>query len=219
MKSKKKNIYKLHLRSYGIGLLLLSSISLLSFGFSSWYFGIGGSIFANVNVSVGDVVKLDDVFLIQEPKMFTYNQYGILQDETFVSEGYVYFPIIVDTTTENYSLIKQDSESLNLTLSIESTGTINVFSDDYFKSISEVSNPISYSLSNSDFSDSFIFTPTYSKIDNLVCLPVTITESCLNNDKIYINVRSHFIFDDFSSVYQKISSNNGLSFSISVGVY
>lgn len=185
-------------------------------GFSSWMI-VGKSVSTSVNLNVGEIVELDDVFLIQTPKMFTYNEYGIIQDETFVTDGYVYFPIIVDTTASNYKLVKLDGTNLNLTISIKGTGPINVFSEDYFKSTSEVNNPITYSLSNTDFSNSCSFIPTYSKIDNLVYFPISITASYLNQDKIYINICSHFIFDDFSSVYQKISSN-GLSFSISVGV-
>lgn len=56
MKSRKKRIYKLHLKSYGIGLLLLSSISLISLGFSTWYSIDGDSVYIdNVTINVADV--------------------------------------------------------------------------------------------------------------------------------------------------------------------
>ena len=201
-------------RSGGV-ILFLCNVSLFTMGFSSWMI-VGKNVTASVNLNIGEIIELSDVFLIQEPKMFTYNEYGILQDETFVTDGYVYFPIIVDTTASNYELIQLDNGHLNLTVYLKSTSSINVFSENYFKSSTEVINPITYSISNTDFSYSCSLIPTYSKIDNIVYFPINITDSFLSNDKIYINVCTHFIFDDFSSVYSTISSN-GLSFSISVG--
>ncbi len=54
----KKYDKKNYIGVFGIGILLLSSFSLLSVGFSTWYSGIGEAKYANVSLEVGNVQEV-----------------------------------------------------------------------------------------------------------------------------------------------------------------
>lgn len=81
------------------GLLFLSNISLISIGFSAWSISGGAaSAEAQIQVSAADVIDLKNIFQIQKPEMFQYCPYGIVRDETLVSDGYIFFPLVINTS-------------------------------------------------------------------------------------------------------------------------
>lgn len=95
-----------------LGVLFLSNISLISIGFSAWSISGAASAEAQIQVSAADVIDLKNIFQIQKPEMFQYCSYGIVRDETLVSNGYIYFPIMINTTDENFNQLLSSSNSL-----------------------------------------------------------------------------------------------------------
>lgn len=164
-----------------------------------------------------DTVNLNEVFQIQKPIMFQYGPYGIIRDETIVSDGYIYFPVLIKTTHQDYEKIKKDDYGgLSFALSVSNVGSFDIFNPSYL--IREPDGNISceYSVSNDAFSNECSLLVTSTVNSNTVT-----TNLSLNNDgnildkDVYFNLAFNFKFDDFSSVYQTLSSS-GLSFSINI---
>lgn len=116
-----------------LGVLFLSNISLISIGFSAWSISGAASAEAQIQVSAADVIDLKNIFQIQKPEMFQYCSYGIVRDETLVSNGYIYFPIMINTTDENFNQLLSSSNSLSFEFEIVNTGTFGIFSDSYLE--------------------------------------------------------------------------------------
>ncbi len=217
MPSKKKYTTKSHLKQYSIGLLLLCSVSLFSVGFSTWYTGANSSKEGTVNIEIADTKELEGVFEIQTPNMFSYNEYGIIRDETFLSDGYIYFPILINVNATNFSSIKNTDDDINLALSISNTGNVNFLSETYLKATSEIINSVTYSVSATSFSTTCDSIAIWQRNNNTVDISVQIAnlDDYAENGKIYLNSALHFSFADFSDVYQDLV-HYGISFSISV---
>lgn len=168
-------------------------------------------------MNVEDVVNLNEVFQIQKPIMFRYGPYGIIRNETIVSDGYVYFPVLIKTTHQDYPKIKKsDDGSLSFSLSISNAGSFDIFNSSYLAREADGRVTSAYSASNAAFSDE-CSTSVSSTIDSNT---ITTNLSLGNGDNIldkdvYFNLALNFKFDDFPSVYSALSSS-GLSFSISV---
>lgn len=207
-------VKKITLWIRGGGILLLSNISLVSVGFASWTIGGATSADAEIKITVDDLIHLDEVFQIQQPKMFSYCPYGIIRDETIVSDGYIYFPILIKTTHEDFSKVKKnDDGGLTFSVAITNTGSFDIFSSSYLTRNSNGEISGSYSANNSDYSDE-CETDFSSKIDSkTITITLAINDKSLLSNDIYFNTAFDFKFDDFPSVYTQISSA-GLSFSI-----
>lgn len=218
---KKLSLKKLITQKLAGGVLLLSNISLVSIGFSAWSIGASGVGEAQLDVSAADLIDLNQLFEIQTPRMFSYGSYGVIRDETIVSDGYVHFPVLIKNQDANFKYVKKaDNGDLTFNVCITNTGVFNIFNDAYLKSTTDVANPVTYGISANGFTDSSSSASAYSKTSDSVVAPISIPASSgyLNFSATYLDLAIHFIFDDFSSVYQSLSANNGLSFSIKVEV-
>lgn len=152
--------------------------------------------------------------------MFSYGSYGIIRDETIVSDGYVHFPVLIKNQDANFKFVKKaDNGDLNFNICITNTGAFKIFDDAYLKSTSDVANPITYGISTNGFNDSSSSVSVYSKTADSVSSQISIPASSGYSDfeATYLDLAVHFTFDDFSSVYQSLVSN-GLAFSIKMEV-
>lgn len=220
MKKKKLSLKKFLSRRLAWGVLLLSNLSLISIGFSAWSIGAVTTAEAEINVSAADLVDLNKLFEIQTPRMFSYGSYGIIRDETIVSDGYVHFPVLINNQDANFKYVKKaDNGDLNFSICITNTGAFRIFDDAYLKSTNDVANPITYGISANGFNDSSSFGSVYSKTADSVTSQISISSSSGYSDfkTTYLDLAIHFTFDDFSSVYQSLVSN-GLAFSIKMEV-
>ena len=201
----------------GGGLLFLSDISLISVGFSAWSISTVGSAEAEIKVNVEDVVNLNEVFQIQKPIMFQYGPYGIIRNETIVSDGYVYFPVLIKTTHQDYPKIKKnDDGNLSFSLSISNVGNFDIFNSSYLARETDGRVTSTYSASNATFSNECGISVSSTIDSNTITTNLSLDNgnNILGKD-VYFNLALHFKFDDFSSVYSALSSS-GLSFSIKV---
>lgn len=217
---KKLSLKKLITQRLAGGVLLLSNISLVSIGFSAWSIGAGGVGEAQLDVSAADLIDLNQLFEIQTPRMFSYGSYGIIRDETIVSDGYVHFPVLINNQDANFKYVKKaDNGDLNFNICITNTGAFRIFDDAYLKSTSDVANPITYGISSNGFNDSLSYVSAYSKTADLVTSQISIPASSGYSDfkATYLDLAIHFTFDDFSSVYQSLV-RSGLAFSIKMEV-
>lgn len=202
------------------GVLLLSNLSLVSIGFSAWSIGAVTTAEAEINVSAADLIDLNKLFEIQTPRMFSYGSYGIIRDETIVSDGYVHFPVLINNQDANFRYVKKaDNGDLNFNICITNIGAFGIFDDAYLKSTSDVANPVTYGISANGFNDSSSSVSVYSKTADSVTSQISISASSgySDFDATYLDLAIHFTFDDFSSVYQSLVSN-GLAFSIKMEV-
>lgn len=220
MKSKKKFIYKLHIKSYSIGLLLLSSISLLSFGFSTWYSGVASSKNVNVNVTIGETNEYNFLTLNDSMDMFEFCEYGIIDriNEMITSTGdiYAYFSLDVTNlkqTLKTYYAIS-DLTKFYISTSLSHSYSINNFFGNYL--ISEklgMSTTEEITCNIDPVVDPTISSYTYSA--KFVCN--------LENDnieKLYFKTRYSFDFkNDFNSkVYSQLKTHDALVLNFKVGV-
>lgn len=171
-------------------------------------------------MSAADLIDLNKLFEIQTPRMFSYGSYGIIRDETIVSDGYVHFPVLINNQDANFKYVKKaDNGDLNFNICITNIGAFRIFDDAYLKSTSDVANPITYGISSNGFNDYSSSVSVYSKTANSVTSQISIPASSGYSDfeATYLDLAIHFTFDDFSSVYQSLVSN-GLAFSIKMEV-
>ena len=217
---KKLSLKKFLSRRLAGGVLLLSNLSLVSIGFSAWSIGAVTTAEAEINVSAADLIELNKLFEIQTPRMFSYGSYGIIRDETIVSDGYVHFPVLINNQDANFKYVKKaDNGDLNFNICITNAGAFKIFDDAYLKSTSDVANPITYGISADGFNDSSSSVSVYSKTADSVTSQISIPASSGYSDfkATYLDLAIHFTFDDFPSVYQSLVSN-GLAFSIKMEV-
>lgn len=217
---KKNNLKRISSRILFLGVLFLSNLSLISIGFSAWSIVGAASAETQIQVSAADVIDLSKLFEIQTPRMFSYGSYGIIRDETIVSDGYVHFPVLINNQDANFKYVKKaDNGDLNFSICITNTGAFRIFDDAYLKSTSDVANPITYGISANGFNDSSSSVSVYFKKADSVTSQISIPASSGYSDfkATYLDLAIHFTFDDFSSVYQSLVSN-GLAFSIKMEV-
>ena len=213
--SKKTLIEKLKTEFLGGGLLFLCNLSLITVGFSAWAIEGVGIASLPVSVEVQDVVDLNDIFLIQEPRMFQYGSHGIIRDETIVSDGYVYFPILIQTTHQDYAKVrKNDDGSLPFSVSISNVGGFDLFNESYLSRSSEGVVDGAYSAGNSEYSEECPNAFSSSISGNVITASLSLSsDGGLLSQNVYLMLAFHFSFSDFSAVYDSLSTN-GLSFSI-----
>lgn len=215
---KKNKLKRISSRIFFLGVLFLSNISLISIGFSAWSIVGAASAETQIQVSAADVIDLKNIFQIQKPEMFQYCPYGIVRDETLVSDGYIYFPIMINTTDENFNQLLSSSNSLSFDFEIANTGTFGIFSDSYLEKSEDGTYNAFYSLNTTDFSDNCNLSVNCNVSNQTAKIRYTIenTNGLFDSAKVYFNIRLGFSFSNFeTAVYPKLSTS-GLSFSLNV---
>ncbi len=196
------------------GVLLFANFLLASVGFSAW--AIAESADARIKANADDIVDLNDIFDIQEPLMFQYGPYGIISDETFVSSGYIYFPVLIDTQGEDFDKLLSSDGTLSFDFEIVNKGSFALFDDSYLEKDSGGSFKAFYSVSASSFSDDYSSSVVCDVSNQAATASISIGNDggLLGSEKVYCKIRLGFSFPDFeASVYPKLSSL-GLDFSL-----
>ena len=215
---KKIKLKKISSRICGGGLLFLSNVSLISIGFSAWSIGGAASAEAQIQVSAADVIDLQNIFQIQKPEMFQYSPYGIVQDETFVSNGNIYFPLIINTSDEGFSRLLSAENTLSFDFEIVNTGTFGIFNDGYLEKSKDGTYKVFYSLDKTGFSSNFTSSARCNVSNQTATSRFAIenTDGLFESGHIYFKIRLGFSFSDYeTAVYPKLSAS-GLSLSINV---
>ena len=150
--------------------------------------------------------------------MFQYGPYGIIRDETFVSDGYIYFPILINTSDENFKDLLSTDNTLYFTFEISNTGTFGLFNDSYLEKSDDGSYNAFYSINTNSYSNECTDSTACSVSNQTAISSFTIKNSnnIFDSASVYFNMRLGFSFSDFgTAVYPKLSTS-GLSFSINV---
>lgn len=186
----KKNKRKRISSKIFLGVLFLSNISLISIGFSAWSISGAANAEAQIQVNAADVIDLKNIFQIQKPEMFQYCPYGIVRDETLVSDGYIYFPIMINTTDENFNQLLSSSNSLSFDFEIVNTGTFGIFSDSYLEKSKDGTYNAFYSLNTTDFSDNCNLSANCNISNQTAKIRYTIenTNGLFDSAKVYFNI-------------------------------
>ncbi|HAS56264.1 MAG TPA: hypothetical protein DCR94_03250 [Firmicutes bacterium] len=215
---KNKHVRTLLSRISGGGLLFLSNISLISIGFSAWSIGETASAEAQIKVGAADVIDLQNIFQIQTPEIFQYSPYGIVQDETFVSNGNIFFPLIINTSDEGFSRLLSSDNTLSFDFEIVNTGTFGIFNDGYLEKSEDGTYNAFYSFDKEGFSSNFTSSVKCNISNQTATTRFAIgnTDGLFESGRIYFKIRLGFSFSDYErNVYPKLSAS-GLSLSINV---
>lgn len=200
------------------GVLFLSNISLISIGFSAWSIGGVTSAEAQIQVSAADVIDLKNIFQIQKPEMFQYCPYGIVRDETLVSNGYIYFPLVINTSDENFNDLLSSDNSLSFDFEITNNSTLRIFNDSYLEKSDDGTYNAFYSFDKLGFSSNYASSVKCNISNQMATSRFTIenTDGLFGINQIYFKIRLGFSFSDYeTAVYPKLR-DSGLSLSINV---
>ena len=215
---KKNKLKRVSSRICGGGLLFLSNISLISIGFSAWSIGGVTSAEAQIQVSAADVIDLKNIFQIQKPEMFQYCPYGIVRDETLVSNGYIYFPLVINTSDENFNNLLSSDNSLSFDFEITNNSTFGIFNDSYLERSDDGTYNAFYSFDKLGFSSNYASSVKCNISNQMATSRFTIenTDGLFGINQIYFKIRLGFTFSDYeTAVYPKLR-DSGLSLSINV---
>lgn len=214
---KKNKLKRISSRICG-GLLFLSNIALISVGFSAWSISGAASVEAQIPVSAEDVIDLENIFQIQQPEMFQYSPYGIVRDETLVSNGYIYFPLVINTSDEDFSKLLSSDNSLSFDFEITNNSTFGIFNDSYLEKSDDGTYNAFYSFDKSGFSSNYASSVKCNISNQMATSRFTIenTDGLFEANQIYFKIRLGFSFADYeTAVYPKLATS-GLSLSINV---
>lgn len=200
------------------GLLFLSNISLISIGFSAWSISGAASAEAQIQVSAADVIDLKNIFQIQKPEMFQYCPYGIVRDETLVSDGYIFFPLVINTSDEDFSKLLSSDNSLSFDFEIINNSTFGIFNDSYLEKSDDGTYNAFYSFDKSDFSSNYASSVKCNISNQMATSRFIIenTDGLFENNQIYFKIRLGFSFTDYETVVYPKLATSGLSLSINV---
>lgn len=200
------------------GVLFLSNISLISIGFSAWSISGAASAEAQIQVSAADVIDLKNIFQIQEPEMFQYCPYGIVRDETLVSDGYIFFPLVINTSDEDFSKLLSSDSSLSFDFEITNNSTFGIFNDSYLEKSDDGTYNAFYSFDKSDFSSNYASSVKCNVSNQMATSRFIIenTDGLFETNQIYFKIRLGFSFADYETVVYPKLATSGLSLSIDV---
>lgn len=220
MKSKKKFIYKLHIKSYSIGLLLLSSISLLSFGFSTWYYGASSTKNVNVDVTIGQTEEFNFLTLNNSMEMFEFCEYGIIDrsNEMITSTGDVYAFFTLNVASLKKTL-KTYYGVENLTKFYIATTLSHSYSISDFFSKYLTSEKLGMNTTEDITCDKEpVVDPTISSSTYYAKFVCTLDDD--NIETLYFKTKYSFDFqNEFSSkVYSQLKAHDALVLNFEVGV-
>lgn len=215
---KKNKLKRISSRILFLGVLFLSNLSLISIGFSAWSIAGAASAETQIQVSAADVIDLKNIFQIQKPEMFQYCPYGIVRDETLVSNGYIYFPLVINTSDENFNNLLSSNNSFSFDFEIINNSTFGIFNDSYLEKSDDGTYNAFYSFDTSDFSSNYASFVKCNISNQMATSRFTIenTDGLFGINKIYFKIRLGFTFSDYeTAVYPKLR-DSGLSLSINV---
>ena len=201
-----------------LGVLFLSNISLISIGFSAWSISGAASEEAQIQVSAADVIDLKNIFQIQKPEMFKYCPYGIVRDETLVSDGYIFFPLVINTSDEDFSKLLSSDNSLSFDFEITNNSTFGIFNDSYLEKSDDGTYNAFYSFDKSDFSSNYASSVKCNVSNQMATSRFIIenTDGLFETNQIYFKIRLGFSFTDYETVVYPKLATSGLSLSINV---
>ncbi len=231
MKNGKKYNKNNHIKSYSIGILLLTNISLLSFGFSSWYSGISSPISASVDLTIGETIDRNSFFTFEGDVIpFEYIDTALVKDDIAdpsYNEAYIIIPFQMDAQ-DNKIQAYFDSETKKIdirTILVDNTSNHPVFE---IGTITEgkliFTSEDNTKETSTDFSnDSVITSTTTYKATNQNGIDFTIQDfsSYLTLSKVYFKVQFKIKFTYTSNfktdIYDKLD-NGAFNFSFKAGV-
>lgn len=198
----------------------LSTLSMVSVGFSMWTISGAGSGDYNIGLDADDLFDATSLFSIHKPEMFSYCEYGIVRDETIVSDGYIYFPITIQTGNENFDRIKNsETGDVSFIVSVTNKSVLDIFNSSF---LSQTDGKIatSYSLSSTGFSTDCNLSTESTILDKTISTQIIIASNneLLSQSSVSLNIAYHFIFSDFKKDAYGLLVENGLSFSVKLGV-
>lgn len=210
MSRSKKYSKKRPIKAFSIGLLLLCSVSLLSVGFSTWYYGVDSKGEGTVQIEIADTVDKNSFITFDgDAEVFDFCKYGIIDEENemiaYKGDIIVGFSINVsylNDSVKTYFSTELTDFDLSTTFSHKYNDFDNLLNS-YLKSVSlgvsatEISSyditPISNTASSSSYKSDFDLTPD------------------LTAETLYFKVKYSFEFPQSSfetDVYSKITHND-----------
>ena len=150
--------------------------------------------------------------------MFQYCPYGIVRDEALVSNGYIYFPLVINTSDENFSSLLSSDNSLSFDFEITNNSTFAIFNDSYLEKSDDGTYNAFYSFDKLGYSSNYASSVKCNISNQMATSRFTIenTDGLFGINQIYFKIRLGFSFSDYeTAVYPKLR-NSGLSLSINV---
>ena len=141
-----------------------------------------------------------------------------MQDETFVSNGNIYFPLIINTSDDGFSRLLSSDNTLSFDFEIVNTGTFGIFNDGYLEKSEDGTYNAFYSIDKTDFSSNYASSVKCNISNQTATSIFTIgnTDGIFESGQIYFKIRLGFSFSDYETeVYPKLATS-GLSLSINV---
>lgn len=189
------------------GVLLLSNLSLISIGFSTWSIGAVTTGEAQINVSAAGIVDVNSYINYGTATVFDYCRDGIISNDTIVTEGDVIVNFTINLNDSNDRIANHldgaSSFSLATTFTNGSEDVSGIFSaylDSVTLSASASQNEVNYRLS-----------PTKRDVDGSKTYKTTfLISDVLDTSHAYFKVKYSFkkmpVGDEFNSqVYTKLN--------------
>lgn len=211
---------RMHKLIVGEGLLLLSTVSLLSVGFGAWVIYGDGQSIDSLDVQVAETVDYSPYFLFNEDESTIENNKTRISYLTYIDEGIVENDEIVSVGTFSFYLAchirGDDGEGLYASNASLSSFTLNLeLIDNGSFAISQYFGNSTSSVINYSINGGTSELATSSKTDKIISLSVTCTDQT-QLSQTYLFYRFDVIFD-FSS-YQNFSSEELSGAKLRIGV-
>lgn len=150
--------------------------------------------------------------------MFQYCPYGIVRDEALVSDGYIFFPLVINTSDEDFSKLLSSDNTLSFDFEITNNSTFSIFNDSYLEKSDDGTYNAFYSFDKSDFSSNYASSVKCNVSNQMATSRFTIenTNGLFETNQIYFKIRLGFSFADYETVVYPKLRDSGLSLSINV---
>lgn len=208
----KRNLERRKLKIVGGGLLCCATLSLFSFGFSSWLFTSLNQAEAGFEVQAGDVYDINSIIsLNSEFNNIQFSKHG------FINEGKIENSTYIQTTLEIKNLIDarehisslKNLNELNFQFNLNENSNVNFIQ--YFNCALSVKSPNNESLS---------ITSDNTLSENKCSSIVKIQNIDVNIDSFLLDIKYNFSKEttNFTTDVYPLLANKNINFNLEIGV-
>ncbi len=229
MSRSKKYSKKRPIKAFSIGLLLLCSVSLLSVGFSTWYYGVDSKGEGTVQIEIADTVNKNSFITFDgDAEVFQYTDTALVKDDVAdpsYTEAYIYVPFQMDVKDKKLSdCLGENATSFSIRTALVDNTTLHAVFDVGKVTEGKLVYKTENSFTDSDFTDVTVHhsSTTEYKKDYDSGIDFTINDfPYLDESKVYFKVQLKLTFTYTTSfnadVYTKLD-NGSFKFGFKAGV-
>lgn len=207
----KRNLERRKLKIVGWGLLCCATLSLFSFGFSSWLFTSLNQTEAGFEIQAGDVYDINSIISLNgEFNNIQFSKHG------FINEGKIENSTYIQTTLEIKNLIDAREHISSLKNLNELNFQFNLNENSNVNFIQNFNCALSVDSSN----ESLSITSDNTLSENNCSSIVKIQNIDVNIDSFLIDIKYNFSKDitNFTTEVYPLLANQNINFNLGIGV-